>query len=298
MTNAHPTRNLGIVLLAASLLCLTGIATAERPLESGAAAPWLDNADRQVRIDAAAALARTGDLAHEPAQLRTAIGAMDDPVEDVRLYAVSAVAAAAYGADAGAIESLRPASDALVARLQDPSGQVQGAAARALALIGTPPRAMNDLLTLVRQSEDTAVRRSAVEALARLPHTAPVVTDLLQRTLREDAAAPVRGTAAVALAELGPSSREVIAALTAALADTDEFVQQQAIRALTKLGPDAAVAVPELEQLAASTDDRAVERQARYAVRSLRGESTETEQRETVVDQPRAPAGSPPGALH
>ncbi len=287
------------VFAIAAVLCPAGGLFAQEPVESAAVAGRLRSADPRERIEAARGLARTGGLTGDERLLQATVAAMNDPVEEVRLYAVTAVAATAYTVENAEASGLLRTAPALIERLHDPAAEVQEAAAQALALLGTPTEATADLLDLV-DSGAAPVRRAAIEALARLPHAEGAVRDALVERLRKDPAEAVRGEAANALAALRLIDDEVVNALRKALADPSDYVQQQAIRALGEIGPQAAAAAPELEKLAVNAGSETVRRHAEYALRSIRGERSRVEPRSAPshVETPPAgspPAGSPPG---
>jgi HEAT repeat protein len=278
-----------------------GGALAGQPMDRQAVVDALASGEPAVRIEAAARLVEV-DLAHQPRLLRAAVAAMRDSDEEVRFLAVSAVAATAYTADAAPSGAFEPAMNGLIERLNDPADRVRAAAADALALLGTPPRATADLLDAVDTSSSAAVRRAAIGALATLPVVEGAVRDALIETVRSDPESTVRGEAAKALAALRLDDDEAIAALRGALGDRDVYVQQNAAGALGMLGDRAGAAVPDLRALAGRSSDETVRRQVGYALRSILGESAGEREvgrpavRSATVEAevPAQPAGSPP----
>jgi HEAT repeat protein len=88
------------------------------------------------------------------------MGALEDPVVDVRLAAVNALGSLGGRA--------RPAAQALIRLLADDSPQVRAAAARALATLGAPSPEVVPPLQKLLGDRDPAVQAAAREALGRL----------------------------------------------------------------------------------------------------------------------------------
>ena len=99
--------------------------------------------------------------AADTAAARTVIGALKDPVVDVRLAAVTAIGLASwYG------ESPLPA---LTASLRDESAPVRELAARTLSAMGALARnAMPELTRVAEEDKEQSVRRAAGEALRKM----------------------------------------------------------------------------------------------------------------------------------
>lgn len=270
---AMPTRypeRWACVLFFAAALCSAAAGPGEQPTDSTALVERLRSDDPEVRVEAAQEAAQTAALVGDEGLIDAMTTAMGDPVEEVRFYAVTAVAAAAYTVEDAESAGLLRASSALIERLGDTSMEVQEAAAQALALLGTPPEATVDLLNLL-ESSAPAVRRVAVEALGALPSPNAAVGEALIERLRKDPEEAVRGQAARALAAHGLIDEQVVEALRQALADPAEHVRLMVINALASMGPYAAAAVPDLEQLASADESETVRQAAKSALRSIRG---------------------------
>jgi putative heme-binding domain-containing protein len=197
----------------------------------------LDSSEATVRLAAAESLLTIGD---QPALAPLRRLAASDPVDEVRLVAIRAQAAAK---DPAALEVLLE-----IARHQRARDAVRQEAVRAAAAIGSP-EAVERLAHLTADSttsDDLAVL--ALTALAQLkrPEALPAVESRLAAP-----AAPVRAAAIVALAAI---DRKQAPARIARLLedDPDPQVRRAALRALADLR--AVDAVPAM--IAAAADDQ------------------------------------------
>ena len=251
---------------AASALGEIGDVRAVGPLVSA-----LQDKGQSVRGNAARALAKIGDVrAVDPL-----IAALDDEEKTVRHAAVSALGEIGDVRAVGpliaafddedwvrhlALKALVPfgplAVDPLTAALEDASGSVREAAARALGEIGET-RTVPSLIAALDDAEEE-VRHATVEALGKI---GPLAVDPLTAAL-EDSSSKVREAAARALGEIGDT--RVVPSLIAALDDAEEEVRRAAVGAMGQLGDSRAV-----EPLIATLGDAAAKSEAAQALDRL-----------------------------
>jgi HEAT repeat protein len=114
--------------------------------------------------------------------------------------------------------------------------EVQDQAARALYHIGPKAHAAIPNLILLTKSDVLVARITAAAALGRMggQRSTNALVGLLQ-----DSDWQMRGTAALALGEIGASAKKAVPALIRALRDDDENVRACAAHALGGIGPDA-----------------------------------------------------------
>jgi HEAT repeat protein len=196
----------------------------------------LDDADPEVREEAARALGRIG--SPDPQAVDALVARLRDPQSTVRPDAATAL---------GQIGDPR-AVPALVEGLACPLPEVQDACARALAAFEKPPRATKTIRRLrsiedasdglavgdliVRLDDpDALVREEAARALGRIGSHAAV--DALVHRLR-DPQSTIRSDAALALGHIGDP--RAIPALTECLNDRSPEVQDACARALGDIG--------------------------------------------------------------
>jgi lysophospholipase L1-like esterase len=145
-------------------------------------------------------------------------------------------------------ESARPAVDALLTALGDPSEAVRFEAAQ--ALVHVEPRT-GDVPALVRAlaSTDAYVRGFAAWSLGNLQEAARDAVPALVAAINEDETSAV---VAGALARIGPAAEAAVPSLAEALRSPDPGRRWRAARALGRIGPRAGTAVQDLA--AALTD--------------------------------------------
>jgi HEAT repeat protein len=204
------------------------------------------------------------------------IGALQDPVVEVRKAAVGALREFSQGPDPGD-GYVGPAVDGLVRALGGPDAGVREAAVHALGEFGqTHPKAdastlglAVDGLATVLADGDPALRTAAVGALGRFGQTqpAPVVSALAGAIKDEEAG--VRRAALEVLPGADPdAASELVPAVTGALGDVEPGVQLAALDALAWFGPEAARSVRAVLNLLVGDPDKSVrERAAQVALR-------------------------------
>lgn len=197
-------------------------------------------------------------LAAIGADVRTAGPVLKQVLNDPRSEARPA-AAYALGrlGDASAVKDLTNVVEA-----DDPMLRL----ASAWALLHLDPRNADYIeLALPRlvealQHPDPRVRLEVIRTLAQLGTKAAQAKPLLIAAVGHDESQPVRISAAMALAEIGPGDDATISALTALADHADAGGRRAAMFALGRLGSSAAAAVPVLERVVTtgSPDERLV----------------------------------------
>ncbi len=164
------------------------------------------------------------------------------------------------------LEAIQPDYVAAAIRgLRDRDAEGRAAAAWALGQYGSAAaNAVGDLKGLLND-ENTDVRRSAGESLARIGKAVNVLENLRKWVPLRDARGlgkallyddrAVRQTAVAALIAFGPDAREAVPELRAVLRNEASDIRQQALVALRKMGSAAKAAVPELAHIASHVTD-------------------------------------------
>jgi HEAT repeat protein len=157
-----------------------------------------------------------------------------------------------------------------IADLSAADSAVRAEAAEQLARLGEDARAAAVPLVRAAGDDEESAREWSVSALEDLGSPAdddlPALAELLAA-----ANADVGYWAATLIGRLEERAAPAVAALTAALADSNPLiVRQRAAWALGKIGPAAAAARPDLEKAAESTDPR-LSRLAKQAVEEIDG---------------------------
>jgi HEAT repeat protein len=119
---------------------------------------------------------------------------------------------------------------------------------RILSVIKPIPPKIQLLISALR-SEDSGVRRQAVEALGKIGADAKAAVLALIMVLKDKyELIEVREQAAAALGKIGPAAKAAVPALIMVLKDKYELIEvrEQAAAALGKIGPAAKAAVPAL----------------------------------------------------
>jgi HEAT repeat protein len=187
-----------------------------------------------------------------------------------------------------------------------PDATYRALAAKALGNIGLEsPAVLPELLRLLQDDTDAAVRTEAVRALGKMGEQAATATRAITAVLGDSRAGDeLRSAAAWALARVAPQAPGTAAALGTAAKDrsahlsvcaaealwnasrepgpavgalvarlTDPAVRQAAVQALYRIGPDAKGAVPAL-LVAAKTKDRLFQESVMMALRKIDSEAT------------------------
>jgi HEAT repeat protein len=196
----------------------------------------LADANAAVRVQAAAALAATGEAA--AAAVPDLVSRLRDADETVRCGAAEALGKVGAGSE--------PATAALVATLQDPSAAVRAAAARGLGALGPAAGTVVPEMVPLLQDRDEGVRAAASEAISAIGPLDEAATASLVDGL-DSPDNVVRAQAAEALGAVGAPAPDAAEALAGVLRDSNDVVRQKAAEALGKIGGAAAdVAVPRL----------------------------------------------------
>jgi HEAT repeat protein len=219
----------------------------------------LKDQDGRVRRSAAYAL---GAFGRQAAPARPALSAaLEDPQSAVRQNAAWALGrlGPAGGLAVEGLCKLLKDGDPLVRR--DAAGAL-GALGRQAARAGASP-----LLTLIKGEPDEVVRRTALDALARLagPEQRDEA-DALYPLLRDDDPETARAAALILANIGGEQAVEALPVLRRTLADVDPTLQALAAAALAEVGPAAGPAVPDLAKALAPGRDRTVRRNAALAL--------------------------------
>ncbi len=153
-------------------------------------------------------------------------------------------------------------------------------AARALSEVapGTPQagEAMAALVEVVR-SGPPRLRRSAADALGAFGPAAvsavPILINLLEQAVADEAAVPAGGAAIRALRQIAPgtpAADEALAAVIEALRSPAAWIRQQALETLPAFGPAAASALPLVRRLRDSDSAPEVRRAASQALEKFK----------------------------
>jgi len=187
----------------------------------------LEDANEDVRSDAASALGRLGNASE--IVISALLLRLQDENFRVRFYAVHTL-----GNLGNASETV---INALLLRFQDRVRLVGLCAASALGNLGNTSEAVINALLLGLEDEDNSVRFLAAVALGNLGNTSEAVINALLLGLEDEDNSVCRETAAVALGKLGNASEPVINALLLGLENGDNSVRREAAAsALGKLG--------------------------------------------------------------
>jgi HEAT repeat protein len=212
--------------------------TATEPIELlvSTLAKALNDESTSVRIEAVAALGRTGRAAAGVAPALIALSKDGD--ESLRCEV-----ARSLGEVGGSVEAT---TAALVELLEDASASVKTTAAKALGALGQAAVPAVPALAPFLQSRVEAVRTAAAEAIAQI---GPLDREAAE-SLSEGLASPdtvVRAQTAQALGTIGAAAEESAPALVEAMVDENDRVRAEAVEALGKIGEAAAeAAVPGL----------------------------------------------------
>ena len=228
----------GLLATAVALACVRGaeqktLADNERQVAEQIAA--LKSKDAAARKDAAGALTAERRV---PAAAAPPLGeALLDDDLDVRQEAARAL-----------IGIGRPAVAVLVGVLKEKDRNARKLAVQALGELGSRARsALPQLMNLVKNDGDKAVRIGAAFALGRMGTAGNAAVSVLTTALK-DADADLRGTAAVALGEIGPGAKGAVPALTEALKDENQYVRSSAAYGLGGIGRDAVASAAALSE--------------------------------------------------
>lgn len=155
-----------------------------------------------------------------------------------------------------------PARTALTTALKDNSAHVRAVAAAAIATIGPIG---SDAIPPLQDMLSTPDCLPALRALARYGADAASAKEKLAVLLRHESDSEIRWNAARTLGKIGPSAKEAVPKLVAALNDSDALVREHAAEALGDIGTQASDSVPALVKVLHDPDSRV----RRDAVRSL-----------------------------
>jgi HEAT repeat protein len=239
-----------------------------------------------VRAAAAQLVPHLGDQtrALAPALLAT----LNDPDPAVRLAVVDALPSIGAAAE--------PAIGSLLQLLPQANPQTRARIFSVFAGIGPKAKAALPEVRNALRDQDAGIRAAALAAFAKIEEPAERVPVLLAGL--DDAALPVRKTAAAELAALGDKAREATSRLTALLqhdderdfafdalrqisprsvpdlitmlSDRDLAVKQFATQRLARLGPDARDAIPALEAVLQSREREELKKNVAEALKRIK----------------------------
>ena len=191
----------------------------------------LASPEESLRIPAALALSRIG--ASALPVLRRALAAREGPT------AVLAARSLGWmGRDAS------PAAEDLKRLSASSSGETRIAALAALAAVTGSAKDLGPLTAIV-QGSDRALRKEAIDRIGELKDLGRGLAPVLRRCL-EDSAAPVRASAALALARVGSREAETREALIRLRKDPDVQARFHAAIALAPFGDSVAQTLREM----------------------------------------------------
>jgi HEAT repeat protein len=192
--------------------------------------------------------------------------AQTDPA--VRRRAVSGLAKYSGAEWEGSPDSVGAAVAALVGtgphRRAAADGTFRAETAKALGNIGAlSPAVVPELLRLLREDDDEAVKTESARALGKIGEKAVAATRALTAVLADTGSGDaLRGEAARALARVNPQAPGTATALRAAMADSSGHVSVCAAEALWRVSGDSAKSVPALTARLGDPGVRAVAAQA------------------------------------
>ncbi|HEY9884846.1 MAG TPA: HEAT repeat domain-containing protein, partial [Thermosynechococcaceae cyanobacterium] len=143
----------------------------------------------------------------------------------------------------------KAAIPALTVASKDKDKQMQLAAAQSLAKIkGAQDGDVSLLLINLKYSSanEAGSRERTISDLAELGEKAKPAVPILLTILKQDPNYRIRQLVPIALIDISPNDKTVVAALIAALKDRDEEVRASSAYALGEIGPAAKAAVPDL----------------------------------------------------
>ena len=130
------------------------------------------------------------------------------------------------------------------------------------------------LLIKALADQNTLVRGSAAVALGNIgPDAKAAVPELIKALADEDIV--MRRVAAEALGRIGPEAKAAIPELIKVLADEDEVVRRNAAEVLGAFGPDAKAAVETLKRLAQNDPNDSVKQVAKEALAKIEGKKAD-----------------------
>jgi HEAT repeat protein len=221
----------------------------------------LDSHDKDIRIEAIAALGKIGPDAEAAAPF--IIDFLDDVDDYTRQAAVRALIR--INAD---ISNATPKLFEMW-RDKDEDYNTRVLALKALITFGWKSDVVRGFIEALSDT-DPFIRQDAAMALGGLGHDAEVAIPFLIEMLR-DAVEWLRPAAAQALGGIGLDKYGAVTALTRALMEDDTWLQECAANALGRIGPDASAALGELWAILIIDYDEFVSRAAYNAIAKIEG---------------------------
>ncbi len=203
--------------------------------------------------------------------LPTVLAALGDSYPDVGVQASAFFGVIGMFRQKDALEILRPVTDQLIARFDDPNPRVRENLMRAFALAQPAPpyQAVDGFMKHLKDSDDM-VRRLAVYGLVKAAPASLPAAEAVAGLLDETADSEARRELVRVLGKAKLTHPVIIAKLIEQLDRKDERLREDTVYALGEIGPPAAPAIDKLRAIAGDpASGESLRKGAERAIRSI-----------------------------